>query len=269
MGWLARAVFSSAGHYLRLWDFAAASRVDYFIANSHNVAERIRKHYRRDAIVIPPPIDVSEGFVSGDIDDYYLILGRLVDYKRVDVAIEACNLLKRRLMVIGDGPKMKELRKLAGPTVQFLGQAPREAVREAYAHCRALLFAGEEDFGLVPLEAQSFGRPVIAYGRGGSLETVRGVWHAGEFSREATGIFFREQSATSLSEAIQLYESLEQRFSPSIIQARAALFDEGNFRRKIEEFVLRKMCDFRKENGEILVAVPDSCENELNRIGID
>jgi glycosyltransferase involved in cell wall biosynthesis len=269
MGGLARVAFTCAAHYLRLWDLAAASRVDYFVANSHNVAKRIRKHYRRDAPVIPPPIDISEGFVTEDIHDYYLVLGRLVDYKRVDLVIEACNLLGRHLIVVGGGPKMKELQKLAGPTVRFLGQVPRETVRQAYAHCRALLFAGEEDFGLVPLEAQSFGRPVIAFGRGGALETVRGIWNEGEFSPQATGVFFREQSAASLLEAIQLYESVERQFSPNTIQARAGLFDESNFERKMKEFVMCKMYDFRKGTREVPFDLPDSCENELKQIGID
>jgi glycosyltransferase involved in cell wall biosynthesis len=257
MGPVSRILFSTATHYLRLWDVCTASRVDYFIANSRNVAERIRKHYRRDAVVISPPIDISEGFISEDIRDYYLVLGRLVDYKRVEIAIEACNRINRRLMIVGDGPQMKSLRKLAGPMVQFLGQAPREEVREAYAHCRALLSPGEEDFGLVPLEAQSYGRPVIAYAKGGALETVRGIYSSGEFDEEATGIFFSEQSATSLSDAIEFYESVERRFSPRAIRARAILFGEDNFRREMAEFIVCKMENFRTRNRELTVPVLD------------
>lgn len=257
MGPISRMVFSAAAHYLRLWDVSTASRVDYFIANSRNVAERVRKHYRRDAVVISPPIDASEGFISDDILDYYLVLGRLVDYKRVDVAIEACNRLHRRLVIVGDGPQMKTLRKLAGPTVQFLGQASREAVREAYAHCRALLSPGEEDFGLVPLEAQSYGRPVIAYARGGALETVRGIYTSEEFNEEATGVFFAEQSATSLSQAIEFYEDIEGRFSPRAIRSRATLFDEDNFRREMREFIAGKMEAFRMKNHELAASVPN------------
>ena len=255
---LARGVFALVSHYARIWDLATASRVDYFIANSQNVADRIRKHYRRDATVIHAPINVSEGFISEDIEDYYLILGRLVPYKRVDLAIEACNRLGRRLKVIGDGPQMDMLRKIAGPTIELLGFVPRDRVRHEYAHCRALLFPGEEDFGLVPLEAQSFGRPVIAYGRGGALETIRGLFSPEGFVPEATGVFFREQSADSMLEAIQYFESMEGRFVPKAIRARAAEFDEDGFRAELTDFIVRTVDQFRqKDHGTLAVGVPN------------
>jgi glycosyltransferase involved in cell wall biosynthesis len=161
-GVFSRLAFSLVAHYVRLWDLASASRVDYFVANSNNVARRIRKHYRRDAAVIYPPISLSNGYISKNVDDYYLIVGQLVDYKRVDLAIDACNRLQRKLRIIGDGEQYKQLRRLAGPTIEFLGSVDDHTVFENYARCRALLFPGEEDFGIVPVEAHACGRPVIA-----------------------------------------------------------------------------------------------------------
>ena len=208
MGGVARLVFSLSAHYMRLWDYAAAARVDYFVANSQNVARRIGKHYRRKATVINPPVDVCAGYISPEVDDYYLTVGQLVNYKRVDLAIEACNRLRRPLRIVGEGEEFERLRTLAGPTVKFMGHLPDQELRENYARCRALLFPGEEDFGIVPVEAQSFGRPVIAFGRGGALETVVGGSPTEPGAPEAsTGIFFAEQSADSLAAAIRLFES--------------------------------------------------------------
>jgi glycosyltransferase involved in cell wall biosynthesis len=212
---LAGTAFALTTHYLRMWDLASAGRVDHFVANSHNVAGRIRKHYRRDAAVIYPPVDVSSGYVSESVGEYYLVVSRLSGYKRVDLAIDACNRLNRPLRVVGDGDQYKHLRKLAGPSIKFLGRLDDEAVRENYAHCRALLFPGEEDLGIVPIEAQSFGRPVVAYGRGGVLETVRGLMTGDALNVEgATGVFFAEQTVDSLVEAIEFFELVESRFSP-------------------------------------------------------
>jgi glycosyltransferase involved in cell wall biosynthesis len=244
-GRISRAVFSVAANYMRTWDLATASRVDYFIANSDNVASRIRKHYRREAKVINPPVDVASGYISDVLEDYYLVVSQLVDYKRIDLAIQACNRLQRPLRIIGDGEQYKQLRRLAGRTIQFLGSLPDEGVHENYARCRALLFPGEEDFGIVPVEAQSFGRPVIAYGRGGALETVRG-----EFAEESddpassTGIFFREQSVASLVSAIQAFEQVESRFSPGFVRAQVARFGIERFKAEMARFVAEKLAEF-------------------------
>jgi glycosyltransferase involved in cell wall biosynthesis len=233
-----------------MWDLASASRVDYFVANSYNVASRIRKHYRRDATVIYPPVSVSTGYASEQIADYYLVVSRLMEYKRVDLAIEACNRLKRPLRIIGDGDQYKRLRKLAGPTVCFLGGLDDEAVRENYAHCRALLFPGEEDFGIVPIEAQSFGRPVIAYGRGGVLETVRGFTSGQRFDVEtATGVFFMAQASDALAEAIELFESLESRFSPRYIRQSVERFDAPRFRSEMSEFIQQSLQNHQMSSG--------------------
>jgi glycosyltransferase involved in cell wall biosynthesis len=235
---LAGKAFALTAHYLRMWDLASASRVDHFVANSHNVASRIRRHYRRDATVIYPPVDVSSGYLSERVDDYYLVVSRLIDYKRVDLAIEACNRLNRPLRVIGDGDQYKYLRKLAGPSIKFLGRLDDEAVRENYARCRALLFPGEEDFGIVPVEAQSFGRPVLAYGRGGVLETVRGLMTGDRSSVEgAGGVFFPEQTADSLIAALEFFESVESRFSPSFIRHNVDQFDVCRFKSEMSDFI--------------------------------
>jgi glycosyltransferase involved in cell wall biosynthesis len=227
---LTRAIFSATAHYMRLWDFSTAARVDYFIANSRYIATRIRKCYRRESTVIHPPVNVSAGYISGKIDDYYLVVGRLVPYKRIDLAIEACNQLQRRLRIVGTGSEYKRLKALAGPTVEFLGRLDERSLRESYANCRALLFPGEEDFGIVPVEAQSHGRPVIAFGQGGVLETVTSEG-ASEFNASnSTGIFFQRPSAESLSDAIRRFEKIEGQFRPEFIRASVERFGLERFK---------------------------------------
>jgi glycosyltransferase involved in cell wall biosynthesis len=246
LGTIVRPVFSLTAHYMRMWDLAAASRVDYFGAISQTVAARIQKHYRRDASVIYPPVNVSAGYLSPEKDDYYLVIGRLVDYKRVDLAISACNQLKRRLRVIGKGDQSEKLRRLAGPNIEFLGHADDQTVRENYAHCRALLFPGEEDFGIVPVEAQSFGRPVIAFGRGGALETIIGFGTNNERSpATSTGLFFWEQSADSLADAILRFESIEKEFSPAFIRSNAQRFDVPRFKAEMYDFIDTSLANHR------------------------
>jgi glycosyltransferase involved in cell wall biosynthesis len=230
MGPVARTVFSATAHYLRMWDLASAARVDQFVANSYNVAGRIRKHYRRESSVIHPPATIKDARVADSIEDYYLVVSRLIDYKRVDLAIAACKRLRRRLRIVGDGDQYKQLRKMAGPEIEFLGYLGEADLHSCYAHCRALLFPGEEDFGIVPVEAQSFGRPVIAYGRGGALETVIGQSAGDYFSPEqSTGIFFPEQNPESLTDAIRRFESADERFDPKFIRSSAQRFDLATF----------------------------------------
>mgnify|MGYP003286550777 CR=1 FL=1 len=156
---------------LKKWDLRAARQPNYYIANSQLVAQRIKQ-----AIVIPPPIDVERFQTSSQIEDYYLVLSRLVPYKRIDLAIEACKRLRRKLVIIGDGPDRERLEKLAGPQTQFLGRQSDSQVNHYASHCRALLFPGEEDFGMVPLEVNAAGRPVIAFKGGGAVETVVTPW---------------------------------------------------------------------------------------------
>jgi glycosyltransferase involved in cell wall biosynthesis len=251
LGLASRPFFTLASHYLRLWDAATADRVDYFAANSRNVAARIRKHYRRDAAVIYPPVDTKSGYLAETIDDYYLVVGQLVDYKRMDLAIAACNRLGRPLRIVGEGEQYRHLRKLAGPSIQFCGPLPDEDLREQYAHCRALLFPGEEDFGIVPVEALSFGRPVIAYGRGGATETVNGLSADSADDRSATssGLFFRDQSVDSLCDAILAFEEREDKFCPLFIKQHASRFAEENFQQNFALFLAEKWEQFH--NGRI------------------
>ncbi len=242
MGRISRAVFTASAHYVRMWDLATASRVDHFVANSANVAARIRKHYRREAAVIYPPCDVSGAAIGAGDGEYYLAASQLVRYKRLDLAIGACRRLGRKLRIIGDGEEYARLRKTAGPDVDFLGYLEPHAMHEQYAHCRALLFPGEEDFGIVPVEAQAHGRPVIAYGRGGALETVKGICVGEAATPEtSTGVFFAPQSVEALVDAIRLFESMEKRFSPAFIRSQAERFDAFRFKSEMAAFIEEKM----------------------------
>jgi glycosyltransferase involved in cell wall biosynthesis len=248
---LVRTFFGLASHYVRNWDYSAAQRVDHFLANSNYVAGRIHKYYRRKSTVIHPPITTSRGFLANQHEDYYLAVGRLVPYKRTDILIDACELLGRKLVIIGDGPELKTLQKRAGKNVRFIGEVDEQTLSNSYAHCRALLFAADEDFGMVPLEAQSHGRPVIAYGKGGSLETVAGICPPIDIDSDAplngTGMFFQEQTPASLAQTILNFEAIERRFVPVQIQAHARKFDESVFVERLGKFIECAISD--QENG--------------------
>lgn len=218
---LKRAFMPGMIHKVRMWDFEASQRVDRFVANSDYVGKRIEKFYRRESITIHPGVDVPEGPVSEERDDYYLVVSRFVGYKRVDLAIEACNRLGRRLVVIGSGGEEEQrLRELAGPTVEFRGRVSDEEMSDAYAHARAFLFPGIEDFGLTPVEAQAHGCSVLAYGEGGALETVVD----GE-----TGLFFHEQTAEALAACIAKFEVMEG-FSAQVCREHALGFSNERFK---------------------------------------
>lgn len=211
---------------LKKWDLRAAGQPDFYIANSKVIAQRIKEFYRRDAVVIPPPIDV-ERFSSDEPDeDFYLLLSRLSSYKRLDLAIEACKKLDRPLVVIGDGPARRQLEELAGPKTRFLGRQSDSVVAKYAGRCRALIFPGEEDFGMTPLEINAAGRPVIAFEAGGAKETVV----AGE-----TGVFFKEQTPQSLIEAIEQLESFN--WNRRLLRRHAEKFNRNVFASRILEFV--------------------------------
>lgn len=161
-------------NYMRIWDYASAGRVDYFIANSNEVKKRIKKHYKREAVVINPPVRCKLFDISETDGDYYLVLSRLVGYKRFDLAVSACKELNKKLVVIGEGTERENLEKMANgnENIIFMGRQPDDVVKKYMAECKALIFPGEEDFGIVPVEAQACGRPVIAYGKGGVLDSV-------------------------------------------------------------------------------------------------
>jgi glycosyltransferase involved in cell wall biosynthesis len=233
-GPVARVLMPLVFHRLRLWDFAAAARVDHFIANSSTVAARIAKFYRRKAEIIHPPVDCA-GFASSapvERGDFYLCCGRLAPYKRIDLAVEAFNALAKPLVIIGDGEQLTAIRRIAGPTVTVLGLQPVEVLRDHYSRCRALVFPGEEDFGIVPVEAMAAGRPVIGLDRGGLRDTViDGV----------TGILFNPQTVEGLTEAVRRFEAHEDQFDPQTIVAYAQRFDRRRFREQFLELVKRRV----------------------------
>lgn len=225
-GGVARSVLPMFLWGLKQWDLRAAQQPNYYIANSQVVADRIKKIYGREAIVIPPPIDVDRFEPSSSVEDYYLILSRLVPYKRIDLAIEACNKLGRRLVIIGDGPDRVRLEKLAGPTVQFLGRQSDIQVNLYASRCRALLFPGEEDFGMVPLEVNAAGRPVIAYRAGGAVETV---------VDGMTGIFFDKPNSRALIDAIEEFEG--RIWNTRLLREHAEKFDRKVFSFRVLQFL--------------------------------
>jgi glycosyltransferase involved in cell wall biosynthesis len=238
MGAVTRAVFSATAGRVRRWDVRAAKRVTFFIANSEYVARRIKRIYGRESRVIHPPIDLHRARIVDTPGEHYLCAGRLVGYKRTELMIEACARMGRKLRIAGTGPEEKFLKGLADASAaEFLGEMSTEALWQEYANCRALLFAADEDFGMVPLEAQACGRPVIAYGAGGSLETVRG------HGPLPTGVYFSEQTVESLIQGISKFEVAESAgtFSPTVIQSRAAEFATPVFLRRLREFVLEKV----------------------------
>jgi glycosyltransferase involved in cell wall biosynthesis len=239
-GFLTRLAMPWIANSLRQWDVTSAARVDHFVANSKAVARRIRKYWRRDADVIAPPVDVSRFDAFTPREDFYLHVGELVPYKRADLAVRACSMLDRRLIVIGDGPEMKNLKRMAGPTVEFVGRLPDELLAEHYARCRALLFPAEEDFGIVPVEAMASGAPVIAFGRGGSEDTI---------VDGHTGVVFHEQTVASMLSAIIEFEMDASRFSAENIAAHAAKFERAVFKERFAQTVRTLLARQGSERG--------------------
>jgi glycosyltransferase involved in cell wall biosynthesis len=246
---------------LRRWD-RRTETVHHFVAISHHIADRIRRAYGRDADVLHPPVELDR-FQVGAPEDFYLVVSALTPYKRVDLAVEAANRLRRRLLVVGTGPEARALRARAGATVEFLGWRPDAEVAALYARCRAVLFTAIEDYGIVPLEAAAAGRPTIALARGGVLETMIGLRQEGGREVEAgeppqpasqrdgasgppTAVFFAEQTVESLVAGMRRFEACERRFDPRALRARAAEFDRPRFARRLSEYIERRWQEFQE-----------------------
>ncbi|NPA24880.1 MAG: glycosyltransferase family 4 protein [Deltaproteobacteria bacterium] len=237
-------------HKLRIWDHRTAPGVDHYIANSDFIARRIKKVYGREAVTIHPPVDTDFFTPAADreeVGDFYLTVSRLVPYKRIDIIVQAfADTPHRRLVVIGDGPERNRLLQLArnSSNIEIKGHLDRKAVRDHMRRARAFIFAAEEDFGIVPLEAQACGTPVIAYGKGGVLETIRGRQSRkeekeGDSPKPATGIFFQNQTAADLKKAILDFEENEKAFTTRACRENALRFKVSSFRRKLSDFIER------------------------------
>ncbi len=235
LGRLARWLLPPFLTYLRQWDRLAAERVDYFIAISQEVRRRIAKVYGRDSVIIYPPVETERFAPANRIDDYYVIVGRLVPYRRIDLLIEAFNKMGRRLLIAGSGRDRERLESLAGPSVEILGYVPDEDLPDLLARARAFMFPGEEDFGIAPIQAMAAGRPVIAYAAGGALDTVI----PGE-----TGVLFTEQSVGAIIAAVEGFDVAS--ISPKRICEHAEQFDSAVFRQKLAAFIDEKLADGRK-----------------------
>jgi len=222
--------------YLRMWDAVASTRVDYFIANSEAVSRRIQKYYRRESAVIYPPVAISDFEVSSSPGDYYLAVGQLAPYKRFDLAVDAFNELGRPLLIVGDGPEHSRLSRRAGKNITIVGWTTGETLQRYLSHCRALIFPGEEDFGMIAVETHAAGRPVIALSKGGAVETV---------IPEVNGLLFEEETVASLVNAVRQFEVIESRFSPPSIRRTAAPFGEERFEQELTRFVCEKVQEHR------------------------
>jgi glycosyltransferase involved in cell wall biosynthesis len=245
---------------LRSWDLDSAQRVDYFIANSRNVARRIRKHYRRAAVVIYPPVNTSRftAVAPHEVGTHFLVVSRLLPYKRIDLAIEACNRLGVPLRVVGSGPDKARLQRMAGPTIRFLGHLTDIQVAAEYARCRALIFPGEEDFGMTPVESMASGRPVVAYGVGGALETI---------IDGTTGLFFYQPTPEALAASLTAVDRLS--IVPEVLRLQAERFDACMFQERMRRFVAAAMETHEEDYGSRLACErPTDTDQPLNELPI-
>lgn len=231
-GWLAKYFL----HKIRLWDVSTAHRVDHYIAISHYIARRIEKTYGKKADVIYPPVD-TEGFTIGDrTENYYVTSSRMVPYKKIDLIVEAMSQTNHKLLVIGTGPDFEKIKAKAGKNVELLGYQSFENMKRIIENAKAYIFAAEEDFGIAPIEAQACGIPVIAFGKGATLETIIGSFASTDNVQETdTGIFFEEQTVPSLLNAVKVFEKFQDKFHKDIIRANALRFSKERFEREFED----------------------------------
>jgi glycosyltransferase involved in cell wall biosynthesis len=228
---LRRAVMSPLATYLRMWDYASAARVDEFVANSRNVSQRIWSTYRRESAVVYPPVAV-QSFYNKPAQDYYLAVSELVPYKRLDHAVRVFSRTGRKLRVVGTGPEYKRLRRLANSNVEFCGRVTDESLRELFASCSGFVMPGEEDFGMAAVEALASGKPIVALGRGGALETV-------SLSAPFAGVLYDEPGETGLEEALARLERRMPEVAAAALQSWAQRFSEAEFNRRMRSIVFR------------------------------
>ena len=223
---------------LRAWDFSTANRPDHYIAISHFVAKRIKKVYNKKALVIYPPVDTDSFTLTTETSDYYITCSRMVPYKKIDLIVEAFSKTNKKLIVIGDGPDFKKIKKLASSNVELKGYVEKDEMLDIIKRAKAFIFAAEEDFGIAPIEAQACGVPVIAYGKGGALETIIGVSSDENFDdKSVTGVFFKEQTPSSLLEAVNYFEKNEASFDRKIIRKNAKRFSKDRFEKEFKETI--------------------------------
>ncbi len=227
LSWIARRQL----HSIRDWDVRSSNTVDHFVANSRFVQARIQKFYRRDSNLVFPPVETDLFQLREEKEDFYVAAGRFVPFKRLDLAVEAFSMMpEKKLVMIGDGPEMAKLRSKAGPNIEFIGFQPPQVVADYMSRARAFIFPSEEDFGIVPVEAQASGTPVIAFGSGGALETVVGLGSEEAVETPPTGIFFEKQTAESLKAAVERFETVAGTFSARAISRHAAAFAPDAFK---------------------------------------
>lgn len=234
---------------LRAWDFSTANRPDHYIAISQYVAKRIKKIYNKDAIVIYPPVDTDSFTLTTETRDYYITCSRMVPYKKIDLIVEAFSKTNKKLIVIGDGPDFKKIKNLASSNVELKGYVEKDEMLGMIKRAKAFIFAAEEDFGIAPIEAQACGVPVIAYGKGGALETIIGVSPEDEFSgKKVTGIFFKEQTTSSLLKAVNYFEKNQMLFDKKVIRTNAKRFSKDRFEKEFKRTIERLFINW-KENS--------------------
>lgn len=234
---------------LRSWDYSTANRPDHYIAISKFVAKRIKKIYDKDAIVIYPPVDIQSFTISDITEDYYITCSRMVPYKKIDLIVEAFSKTDKKLIVIGDGPEFKKINKLADDNVEILGFQEKKVVQDLIKKAKAFIFAAEEDFGIAPIEAQAAGVPVVAFGKGGILETVEGQFPTQRpLKKSITGIFFEKQNVTSLLEAVDFFEENISAFNKKAIRQNAERFSVERFEMEFKSTVENLYKDFKINN---------------------
>nr|WP_315990870.1 glycosyltransferase family 4 protein [Desulforamulus aquiferis] len=236
-GWLARYIL----HKMRMWDVRTANGVDVFIANSEFISRRIWKVYRREAEIIYPPVAVEDFRLKEEKEDFYLTASRMVPYKKMDLIVEAFKQQPdKKLIVIGDGPDFKKIKEKSADNIILMGYQPFVVLEDYMQRAKAFIFAAEEDFGITPVEAQACGTPVIAYGRGGALETVKGLENT-----SPTGVFFHEQTVSELLSALKLFEKNQGRITPEACRENAIRFSSERFRNQFRQLVEREIKVFK------------------------